>query len=135
MTTQNASYPYMPFEASGDLSGAQYRIMAKNSSPRQVFRANSDDDTIVGVLQNQPAAEGRAATVCIGGTAKVVAGAAIAAGDRVTTDSQGRAIKSVYGNGDLVSQLGVAITAVTAAGQFVEVLVQPVIAHQGASQA
>ena len=134
MTTQNASFPDSPFEASGDLSGAQYRIVAKNSSARQVFRANSDDDVIVGVLQNKPKAEGRAATVRIGGTAKVVAGAAVAAGDRVTTDSQGRAIKSTYSNADLVSQLGVAITAATAAGQLIEVLVNPVIAHQGASQ-
>ena len=135
MTTQNASYPDMPFEASGDLSSKQYHIVAKNAVARQVFVANSDDDVIVGVLQNKPAKAGRSATVRIGGIAKVKAGAAVAAGNRVTADAMGRAIKSTYANADLVSQLGVALTAATAADQFIEVLVQPVTAHQGALQA
>ena len=135
MSTQNASFPDAPFEASADLSSKQYHIMAKNAVARQVFAANSDDDVIVGVLQNKPAATGRAATVRIGGITKVKAGAAVAVGDRVTADSAGRAIKSTYANADLVSQLGVALTAATAANQFIEVLVNPVIAHQGALQA
>ena len=134
MTTQNSSYPDMPFEASGDLSGKQYHIMAKNAVARQVFASDSKDDFIVGVLQNKPAAAGRAATVRVGGTAKVIAGGAIAAGDRVGADGTGRAIKLTYGNGALTSQLGVAVTAVTAAKQFVEVLVNPVTVHQGSAQ-
>ena len=135
MTTQNSSYPDMPFEASGDLSGKQYYIVAKNAMARQVFVANSVDDYIIGVLQNKPAASGRAATVRVGGTAKVKAGAAIAAGDRVGADANGKAIKLVYANGALASQLGVAITAVTAKDQLVEVLVNPTTVHQGAVQA
>ena len=135
MSTQNASFPDAPFEASGDLSGDQYHIMAKNALARQVFTANSIDDVIVGVLQNKPNLRGRAATVRIGSIAKVKSGAAIAAGVRVGTDSTGRAIKLVYADGALASQLGVTLTAVTGANQFVEVLVNPVIAHQGAVQA
>ena len=135
MSTQNASFPDAPFEASADLSTRQYHIVAKNAVARQVFLANSVDDVIVGVLQNKPAATGRAATVRIGGIAKVKAGAAIAAGVRVGTDATGRAIKLVYADGAIASQLGIALTAVTAANQFVEVLVMPVTVHQGAVQA
>ena len=134
MSTQNASYPDMSFEAYGDLSTRQFCIMAKNAIARQVFTANSKDDIIVGVLQNKPAMVGRAATVRIGGIAKVKAGAAIAVGVRVGTDADGRAIKLIYSNGDLASQLGITMTAVTAANQLVEVLVNPITVHQGAAQ-
>ena len=58
MTTQNSSYPDMPFEASGDLSGKQYHIMAKNAVARQVFASDSKDDFIVGVPAEQ--------TCCVG---------------------------------------------------------------------
>ena len=135
MSTQNASYPDTSFEAYGDLSTRQFCIMAKNSTARQVFTANSVDDIIVGVLQNKPAAIGRTATVRIGGIAKVKAGGTIAAGDRVGTDANGRAIKLIYSNGALASQLGIAMTAATAANELVEVLVMPITVHQGAAQA
>lgn len=134
MATDQSGYPDLTFLAAADLSAKQHLIMAKNSTARQVFLADSDDDVIVGVLQNKPAATGRAATVRVGGIAKVIAGGTVAAGDRVTADSDGKAIKSLYSDQDLVSQLGVCIVG-GASGEFIEVLVAPTIAHQGQDQA
>lgn len=134
MTTQDASWPDVSFEAAGDLSADQYLIMAKNTTTRQVAKAAADSDEIVGVLQNKPAAAGRAATVRCGAVTKVIAGATVAAGDQVTSDANGKAVKSTYSDADLVLQLGVCITG-GALDEFIEVLVNVQRAHQGAAQA
>lgn len=52
----------------------------------------------VGVLQNKPQHVGDAATVAIGGVSMVVAGAVLAAGDKVSSDADGKAIKTTSTN-------------------------------------
>ena len=51
-----------------------------------------------GVLQNKPAASGRAATVGIDGVTKVRVGAAVTAGDDLASDSTGRAVTATTGD-------------------------------------
>ncbi|MBW5445859.1 DUF2190 family protein [Cohnella sp. CFH 77786] len=72
----------------------------------------------IGVSLTAAAAAGAALTVVTGGTAPVVAGAAINAGDPVTSDAQGRAVPAAAGN--VIN--GVALEA-AALDQPVEVLI------------
>lgn len=58
------------------------------------------------------------------GTAVVEAGAAVAAGDTVKSDSTGRAITWATSG----AKVGLALEAATAAGQFIEVLLVPNVA-------
>jgi hypothetical protein len=58
------------------------------------------------------------------GIARVLAGAAVAVDDRVTNDTTARAVPVAATVGAKES-FGVALTAATAAGQFIDVLVTP----------
>lgn len=64
----------------------------------------------VGVLQNNPAS-GQVATVGVHGVSKVVAGGTIAAGARVTSDANGKAIAATTA-GDAV--IGIALAGAAA---------------------
>lgn len=101
-------------EASGDLSADQFRFMTVDASG-QAERAGAGVSAL-GVLQDKPAAAGRAASVSKpGSTTKVVAGAAVAAGADVTSDASGRAVTSSSGN----YIAGKARTAAANAGELI----------------
>jgi hypothetical protein len=85
-TLTNISVP-----ASGDLSAAQYLIMDVNSSG-QLATVATKGAKMVGVLQDKPAAAGRAGALAIAGKTKVVLGATVAAGAAVIADAAGKAI-------------------------------------------
>ena len=102
-------------EAAADLSSHQFKFLVEDANGRVALAGAAA--RAFGVLRNKPAGVGHAATVCRGGTAKVKAGGAIAKGDDVTTDAQGRAVTAAGGN----PVLGVAMTATTAADQVVAV--------------
>lgn len=78
------------FEAGADLSAKQYYFVDV-SSDGQVDPAG-DGLFAIGVLQNTPAAAGRAATVCVGGITKVACGGTITIGNPVASDSAGKAV-------------------------------------------
>jgi hypothetical protein len=106
------------FVAAADLSAQQFRFMRQTAA----FAVNvcaASTDVPVGVLQNKPLA-GEAVDLGLIGTTKVVAGAAIAAGAEVMSDAQGRAITAT-GAGNSV--FGRAVSAATAAGQIIELLI------------
>lgn len=67
------------------------------------------------------AVSGEKLTVDVLGTTTVEAGAAIAAGATVKSDSQGRAITWATSG----ARLGIALEAAGAAGQFIEILLIP----------
>ena len=96
-------------------SGRQYRFV-KITGAHQVGLAVAATDKCVGILQNKPQVPGQAATVGFHGVSNVVAGGAIAAGDMVAPDSQGRAVTDAT-NGKWQS-LGIA----AGAGELVPVL-------------
>jgi len=103
-------------EAGADLSALQFHFVAM-SSDGQVDGA-TDGARAIGVLQNKPSAAGLAAEIAFSGTVKVVAGAAITAGDAVASASDSEAITAA--TGDVI--LGVALTSADA-GDLVEVLI------------
>ncbi len=72
-------------------------------------------DVHAGILQNKPQGAGHAATVGFSGVSAVVAGAAVAAGDLVASDAQGRAVT------DAVNGRWQALEAASAAGQLIPV--------------
>ena len=110
----------VPLPANADLSAAQYYIVKLNTSGK--VAACGDGQRGNGVLQNDPAAADRAATVMVGdGITKGVVGGVVTAGDQVASDSSGRFVTAA--SGDYI--LGIALETSTTAGQIIAVLWQP----------
>ena len=103
-------------EAGGDLSAGQFRFV-EVASDGQVDLVAAAGGSAVGVLLNDPDAQGKAATVAYAGRVKVVAAGTIAAGDLVQSDGSGEALLAA--SGDYV--LGKCLVG-GAAGELVEVL-------------
>lgn len=103
--------------AAGDLSSSQYLCVDVNSSGQAAVVGTAGAKGI-GVLQNDPAAAGRDASVAIAGKTKVVAGAAVTAGAKVQADAAGKAITAA--SGDHV--FGIAVTSAGAANELFEVV-------------
>lgn len=80
--------------AGGDLSTKQY-LFVELGTGGTVTATNADTDIPLGILQNDPDAANRAATVGVLGVSKVVLGATIAAGVKVGPGSDGRAVATV----------------------------------------
>jgi len=104
-------------KAAGDLSAKQYLFM-KMSADNTVDTCAAVTDVAVGVLQNDPSAAGKPATVAVLGTTKVVAGAAIAVGARVAPTAAGKAQTSVATQ----YARGIALEAAAADGDIIEIL-------------
>jgi hypothetical protein len=103
-------------EAGADLSADQFKFV-QVASDEQVDVVSSAGGDAIGVLQNDPAAAGRAAAVCYAGVTKVIAGATVAAGAKVQSDASGLAITAATGD----AVLGVALKG-GAANEVIEVL-------------
>lgn len=103
-------------EAGADLSADQFKFV-QVASDEQVDVVSSAGGDAIGVLQNDPAAAGRAATVCYAGVSKVIAGATVAAGAKIQSDASGLAITAATGD----AVLGVALKG-GAANEVIEVL-------------
>jgi len=97
--------------ANADLSDYQYYGVKMNTSEKVLLA--STGDKIVGVLQDEPAAENRACQVAYGGISKAVGGAAISAGVDVQCDASGKFVTQT--TGDVV---GTAWTACGGDGQL-----------------
>ena len=106
--------------AAEDMSSAQYHFVVHTATAETVDLADSQGEEILGVVQNNPTS-GKDATVTFSGLSKVVAGEAITAGDKITAGADARA--ETAATGDFVA--GVALTAASADGEFITVLVQP----------
>lgn len=82
--------------AAADLSAKQFFFVDINTSGQAAVAG--DGAQAVGVLQNDPAAAGREASVAIGGRTKVSIGLALTAGDEVASDAAGECVPSVTGD-------------------------------------
>jgi len=102
------------FIASGDLSTSQFHIV---NIVGAFTVANALIRTGHGVLQNKPQ-DGEGATVAIDGTTKVVAGAAIAVGDLITSAGSGFASTVASGVAGDKQVIGRAITAAASGSVF-----------------
>jgi len=106
--------------ANSDLSTKQgFFLKAVSGTPRHAELA-STGDRVVGVLQDKPAALGRAATVQVEGIAKVVAAGTVTAGSPVMSDSTGRAANATGSN----FVAGVCEQGTVAAGEIAVVRLQ-----------
>ena len=102
--------------ASEDLSAKQFYIVQMDSSGDMEV-AEGATDLLLGVLQDKPES-GQAGTYRHTGTTKVVASAAIAIGDWVTTTNAGKAVATTTDK-DIV--IGKALEAAAADGDIIEI--------------
>jgi hypothetical protein len=105
-------------EAGADLSTKQYFFVSMSSDGQ--VDPTGDGASAIGVLQNDPAAAGRAAEVAIGGRTMVSAGGTIAAGAAVASDAAGEAVTAA--TGDVI--LGTALEGASD-GDICAILFQP----------
>lgn len=85
--------------ASADLSASQYHFVDVDSNGQLVVAASPS--TVLGVLQDKPAAAGRAGSVAINGRTKIVFGGTVAAGSAVTCNASGEAVAVTTGQPSL----------------------------------
>jgi hypothetical protein len=126
-------------KAAADLSTKQYYAM-KVSAANTVNVASAAGEPVIGFLQNKPSAANEAATVAYTGRTKAVAGAAVAAGAYVkvlangkvddastamTADASGASATAATTGAHTI---GIALTAASADGDVIEVL----LTHSGA---
>lgn len=113
------------FTSTNDLSAKQFYIVdldaaTSTSGVTNVILPTVAGQKAVGVLQNKPIAN-QTAEVWLHGITKVVAGAAIAAGDLLTTDATGKAVTAAAGN----FILGRALQAASGSGIVISALLLP----------
>jgi hypothetical protein len=99
--------------------GRQYRFV-KVTGANQVGLSTAATDRSVGVMQNKPQVTGQAATVAIHGVSMVMSGGALAAGDLVAADANGRGVSTATA----ADARGIALAAAGAADELVPVLLQ-----------
>lgn len=113
------------YAANADLSAKQYFLMKLGSTAGQVALVAATTDIPVGLLQNKPAAAGRAAEVMSLGWSKadVAAATDIAIGDKLGPDANGRLVQKTANN-DIISALAEE-AATSATGDIIRVFVFP----------
>ena len=105
-------------EAGADLSTKQFYFVSVAADGQ--IDPTGDGVDADGVLQDAPAAAGRAALVAIAGKVKVVCGGVVTRGGPVASDASGTAVNPA--TGDII--LGTALET-GATGRIIEILVQP----------
>ena len=113
------------YAASGDLSTKQYFNVKRHTTEGQCALVAAATDIPIGILQNKPAAAGRAAEVMALGRSKaeVEATTDIAIGDKLGPHTDGRLIKKTANN-DIVNAMAEQ-AATTATGDVITVTVFP----------
>lgn len=87
---------------------APYSIVAFRAERGQVRQASADTDPLAGIADSMGAAAGGMADVQLSLIGDAKAGGTLAAGDPVTSDANGRAVKAVKRVGAIVSVIGIA---------------------------
>jgi len=108
--------------AGEDLSGKQYTAVYLSAANQVKFATSQNSSLLYGILQNKPQS-GEAAAVRDLGTTKWIAGAAVTAGDPLTTNGSGRAIKATSG----AMVVGQALDTVGADGETLTARVHPAV--------
>ena len=86
--------------AASDLSAKEYYFVTVDSSGN--LAASVPGDRPLGILQDKPAAAGRAGRVAISGVSKVVLGGTVTAGDAMGFDTNGAGVTLASGDSDSV---------------------------------
>jgi hypothetical protein len=85
------------FEAGGNLSTGQFKFVTL-AADGQVDITASAGGNAIGVLLNNPAAAGRAATVVVSGSVMITCGGTITAGDQLQANTDGTALLAATGD-------------------------------------
>lgn len=101
--------------------GKQYRFV-KVTGADTVGLATAAGDVVIGVIQNKPQVASQASTVGIRGISNVMAGDVISAGDVLTSDAEGRAIKLT--DDATETAYAVAVQSASAAGHVIPALLR-----------
>jgi hypothetical protein len=109
------------YQAAADLSDWQFRFV-KLDANGQVAKVSAITDIPIGILQDKPAAQGRAAGVMLDGMSKLVGGANLAKGDIIGTDNVGRGVAVVAGTDITKYSLGICRTDNSVAGGLISVV-------------
>lgn len=118
--------------AAADQTAQQYRGGTVDANGNFII-ATAAGQSVIGVLQNNPAS-GQAASVRVGGVSKMVAGGAITAGALIKVDNQGRAVAAtlasitqatVPNNVTGSDVIGIALKGAGGAGEIIPVIVEP----------
>ncbi len=89
-------------EAGADLSALQFTAV-KYGSDKAIVSATSNNEPILGILQNKPSASGQAASVAIAGIGKALVGAGgWSSGDMLTATTGGALIATTTNNHQIV---------------------------------
>lgn len=107
------------YPAVGDLSTKRY-FFVKPATGGKVDLLDSATTVCLGILQNKPSAADMAAEVAYAGPTKVVVGGTVAVGDRLGTDTAGKAVALTA---DKARVMGVCMQA-GAAGDTVQMLLK-----------
>ena len=117
----------LPFKAASDMNSYQYRFVKADTvlgAPYVNLATGASNPVPLGVLMNDPYAEGEA-TVRVAGIAKVLIGgsAAVSVGQFVKCGSAGwgELIHATSGSG----YSGIALEDITASGGYISVLLRP----------
>lgn len=120
----------IPIKADSDLSTKQYFLAKFTATGVDIAAAN---DRVAGPIINKPKL-GDAAAIQVAGVAFVAAGAAVAKGDYVKSDANGRAITSTAeAAGTLVEIFGIALDAAAAQDDRIRVLLHRVVINRAVS--
>lgn len=103
------------YQAAADLSDWQFRFV-KLDANGQIAKITAATDIPFGILQDKPAAQGRAGAVMLDGMSKLVGGANLAKGDIIGTDNQGRGVAVVAGTDTTKYSVGIVRTDNSVAG-------------------
>lgn len=98
-------------------SGMMFRAL-RLTGKNQVGLATAGTDSVFGVLQNKPQKPGQAATVGYDGVTWCMAGAAVAVGDRVVPDVNGRLVPAGATVVPDTSRNLIAVTPAAGAGEL-----------------
>jgi len=96
MSTDNRSLT-ISAPAAADLTGKKYYAVKLNAQG-EVALASAITDIVIGILQNEPSAQGLEASVCVSGVSKVVLGATVATGALVGVSAAGKAVADASTN-------------------------------------
>jgi hypothetical protein len=115
--------------ATGSTAYTQGELVVQSGDGTKSARATSAGAKCIGVnMENVDAAKVTTGKVVhdvrILGIARVLVGAAVAVGDRLTNDTTARAVP-VAGTVGAKESCGVALTAASAAGQYIDMLLTP----------
>lgn len=118
-------------EAAADQSGKQFYILAMSANKTAAVCSGVTDKPI-GVQQDKPVASaGAAISVCYQGYTKILAGGTVAAGDKIGTDGNGKAVAYVAGTDTTKYLIGICVVG-GASGELIEAIIDCPGAGRGA---